>query len=383
MDLSNDAPQAEIAVESAAEAVNEQSPTVITAESRLSLDPNTRDALLFGEETPASAAGVEPEPAKEPEIATETEPEAKSDDEPEATVEDEPEKILPNRISTKQFDSREQEAIALRHDLANQGEKISLLEACQRVEAKYAGVTPAADATIPELDTDAGPTEIETLEQEAKALAERLAEFDDGLVNAEFRRLQSEHAEKLADIKVAKLEAKLASQKQAETAQTQAEKARAERMTAREANKAEVLKEYPTAADAKSPLGKELTLLFNEVNGDPNHPYRAEMAKDTFPAFLTQKAVESKTAELKSLGFTAEQATAIIKGQPLETAKPAKAEQPKQTTVPRTVLVTQAGPKAAPSPKPALTPAEAIAKARANPSFRDEILGFGNGMVIR
>src|SRR5262245_27468032 len=79
------------------------------AAAPIEADAELRDAILFGE-------------------ADEAHDEAVNEDE----VEPVRERLLPHRISTAQFDPREQEAIALKHALGKQGEQISLGEACAR-----------------------------------------------------------------------------------------------------------------------------------------------------------------------------------------------------------------------------------------------------------
>jgi hypothetical protein len=362
-------------------------PVIASPEDRLSLSPEQRDSLLFGE-VKDDSTGKTAEEVKETQVDASAESETVGD-EASDEASDEPgedtspaagDKILPNRISTKQFDEREQEAIALKYELAKQGIKISLPEACARIDAKY-GVQ--SEPIHQQQATDPSPDPIEVMKQEAKALEDKLSEFDDGLITPEFRRLQAEYAEKLADIRAAKLEAKFDAQRLQDSIAQREALEQAERRSAREANKAEVLKEYPTANDAKSPLGKEITLLYSEISSDPNHPLRAEMAKDSFPAFLAQKAVESKTAELKAVGLTDAQVDAVLKGKPMPKEQVKVEAKTGAKPVPRTVLVTQAGSKSAPEPAPPMSPREALERARLDPKFRDSVLGFGGGIMIR
>jgi hypothetical protein len=311
-------------------------------------DPETRDALLFGD------VGVEEEGTAEPM----TEPEQAR------------ERLLPNRISTAQFDAREQEAIALKHELAKHGEQVSLREACERVEAKYAGLQAAAytrpDMLVPEPEPDA----ITRLQREAEALAARIDEMDGEVVTPEYSRLAREHAEMLADLKVARLEQRMA-----------AERAHATRMAARESAKAETLRAYPTANDDDSLLGGEIARIYAELSADPGHPDRARFAQDDGPRWITERAVEAVTARLRKSGFTPAQARAMVERGATAEAPGLAEYSEARSAVPRMLPVTARGQR--PAAESVLSMAEALEQARANPQARDEALGFGAGVVIR
>jgi hypothetical protein len=277
-------------------------------------DAGLRDAILFGDAEEAEAAAAEAEERAR-------------------------ERLLPHRISTAQFDHREQEAIALKHALGKQGEQISLGEACARVAAKYADGGSPAPSSFPspardEAEDDARDA-LTAMQREADALAARIDELDGEVVTPEYSRLTREHAERLADLKLARFEQRM-------KAEQVAERERAVRLSAREASKAETLQEYPTANDDASLLGGEISRIYGELMSDPGHPDRARFLENDGPRWLTERAVEAVTARLvRDLGYTPRQARAAVQGRVA-----AEAQGPTEATwsgVPRGLPVTARG----------------------------------------
>jgi hypothetical protein len=332
----------------------------ITAETMRGIDPATRDALLFGDAAPDAPAARPASPAA-----------------PTPAPETEPEKILPNRISTAQFDTREQEAIALKHELKAKGENITLGEACARVDVKYAGPKAAAEPTpdaIPNLDTPTDP--IALLQQEADALAAEIDGKADDLITPEFLALSRKYERKMAEIDRAQLLAEFRREQSTERQQ-------ASQTTARESSKAEVLADWPTANNDDSLLGAEVARNFHEIAQNPAHPEYARYAQDDGPKWLTEKSVDAvKNRLVTALGYTPEQALAVIHGKPAVEAKgPAAAvTQPASAVIPRTLPVTSPGANP-PANAPTIDPKVLLEQARNNPAMRDAALFTGSTSI--
>lgn len=358
-----------VAVTATTEVTPETAPEVIA-----NLSPEARRAILFG--------GVPPAPApKAEEVVPPVEAEVIPPVEqvPPVVPPVEPEKLLPNRINTSQFDDREQEAIALKHDLEKEGEKISLKEACERIEAKY-GPRPAAEVTPPIPAPVVEPAHIVAARAELAALSQQIKDTArDELNRDEIEDLRMVYVEKLADLKS---ELKISKLKDELSADQLAQAVRTKQITARDASKEATLKEYPTANDDDSLLGAEITKQYLAIQSDTKHPDRARSGADDFPAYLTEKAAKAVSARLqKTLGYTEAQALEAVKGKPVTEAKgpvapavPAKTPVP---PVPRTILVTAPGGKPAPEPV-AMDAAQIIERANKDPKFRRAVL-FGTG----
>lgn len=360
------AEQAPVAAEVVQPPASEALAPEITPASLKGLDAKTRDAILFGE-PPAPEAKIEP-PKEETPPATE----------PKAEEPVEPEKLLPNRISTNQFDDREKEAIALRHDLSKTGEKISLREALERVEAKYDGPKAAEapkPAKEPETEPVRQPTRADTLRQEIIDLEAAIDQHDGSLVTPEYNALNRQYA-----VKCAQLEAENLRNETSERERQRDESS--QRGSAREQSKAEVLKAYPMADDDDTLHGAEIARLFHEIQANPQHPDRHRFSQDDGPKWLVEKAAEKLVPRLmRDFNLTEEAAVAKIKGQSPEAkapAKPAIAAHAK-TGVPRTAVVTSPGSAAAAETRPP-TVAEIKAMAKKDPTLLDKALGF-NGSV--
>lgn len=359
----------------------------ITPETISNLSPEQRDAALFG--APAAQAETKEEPKAEPEVAKpEVKPETasaepeppKEEAKPEIEVKEEPEE---DGI-TKNF--------RLHTDDPKTSAFFKAFKAAQRVNpsvnpidvAKLVGYDlPGTEAKAPEPE---GPSEIELMEQEAKSFADEAArlsgeidQLDEDTPASTVAKLmrqhgeaQKKHGELTGDIKVAKLKAELSEARQSERSQEQ-------RLEARNATKTEVLKDWPTANDDDSLLGAEVSRLYSEMKADPNHADHTELAKDTGPKWLVEKAVKAMTSRLvKQLGYTEEQAVAAIKGKPVAEAKgPAEVPQAAKTAVPRTAPMAVAGIRPAPEAQPTLDINKIRERAKNDPAFRDKAL-FGD-----
>jgi len=323
-------------------------------------------------EEPAGVTSPEPTPEPAPEVPA---PEATETGTPEQT---EPgtapgEKILPNRISTAQFDQREQEAIALRHELAQSGQKITLREAIERVDAKYGAPTAATPEATPEAEPQ--PSRLEQVNTE---LADLRAQRDDqyagqNLTSAELAELQT----KIEDLAV---EARLLAHEQAQTQRAQQSAA----VQARDTVMQEVLKEYPTAGNDKTYLGARVAAKIAEIQGNPNHPERALLSGNDAPRKIVAHVESELLPEVTgSLGFTEAQALSFLRTGKATAAQPPA---PTQTTgpqpVPRTLGVTAPGATAAPVQTPQPSAQDILNASLLDPSLAEKALGFGGGWTF-
>lgn len=363
---------------------------------RLSLSRDQRRGALFGQK-PAEAAPVvattpvtpEPAPVVEPAevtIPAEVPPvEPPATPQPPAEVTPEAERILPQRINTKQFDAREQEAIALKHDMAKAGESISLLEACERVDAKYGikkeipGIQPAPPQP---------PAEIVAARAEVAALREKLAQAkkdaaDGILLSADVLQLTEDYADRRADLGAIELRHAMNAERQArEQSQASQQNAHATRQSEMAATEAE----FPALLDPDSDLTLELDRQFGLIASNSQHPDFQKVNRPGFPAYLTQQAAAAVVARAmkKNPGMTEAQALAAVKGsKPAEAprspaAAPAK---PAAQPVPRTVLVTSPGGQQAPAPVQ-LSIEQIRAEAAKDPAFRRRALGFSDTRMV-
>lgn len=356
-------------VETAAEPIvaAPPAPITITLENMSEFTPEQQHYALFGGKPPAVAAKP---PVEKPTEAVGAPP-----------VVAPPEKILPNRINTAQFDPEEQEAIALKHDLMQKGEKITLMEAGQRVAAKYAATRPP-----PEPEPPAAPVEnpFESLEQEVKALLDRRPEFVD-----QFGEEKDAFEDQLAEAREKLISAKLTANVLAETLKTVASETKkqtaarvaAERVSAREASMAEALAVYKTADADDSALNLRITAKFNKINANPDHPERARFFDQTDgPKWLVEQAAAEYAAEIQGYGFTAEQAMESVRSgnpptrarSPVPVVPPPKAQ---QLPVPRG-LVTTTRVSVPPPVAPTMTLEEILRRGTDDEAFRKAIL-FG------
>lgn len=341
----------------------------LTPDGVRGVDPATRDALLFGEAPPLAEENAE---AAEAQRKTDAEAEAaRAEAAKKAEDEEEGDKLTKNfRLHTEDpkqsaFLKAYKSALAVNPNVNPADIARAVGYEAPPAEAKAAEIPGLGDAP-----TNADP--LAAMQAEADALAEKMAEHDDELVGPALRKLQSEHAAKLAEIAAIRAVDKY----RAEVGDNQ-------RRSAREESKAQVLADAPTAGDDTTMLGAEIAKQWLEVR-DPAHPDNARFQKDDGPKWLTERAVEAVKARLLATGkFTPEEALAEIKGKPIEAKGPAgkPPQKPVSTAVPKFLGV------AAPGSKPAAEPATVdvktlIEQAKANPKLRDAALFGTEGTVF-
>lgn len=374
MTQDTDATQAVIAADAPA-AVEAQAPTEITFENRDLLDSAARDALLFGD-SPRQA--IE-QPPVEPVVEQEPVAEAVIEPEPAEVEPEEPdEPHSPKNVRFSGLDPKLSSFLTTLKAAQRSNPNVNPAEVARLVgyEAPEVGPKAATEAIPP---AEVVPSPLQTMEAELADIETRLEAFDGEVPTAESRALNRELAEKLSDIKVAKLEARLEITKQADTAKAREEQDQSRKLAGKEVVKSQVLVQYPTANDSTSVLGKEISLIWSQMQADPKHPNWAEYDKDSFPEFITQEAVKSKTIELKGYGLSDAQAVSAITGKPIVEAKgPAAVAPATPRPLPRSTPLISAGQTSAPTPAPAITTQQALDRSRTDPKFRDEML-FGSG----
>lgn len=361
---------------------------------QVAADPANRDALLFGGEIKAPAKGEdkkadeEPVPAPEPEVVPPVEvppvvPPVETP--PSPTDDDDEEGKLPKNFRFHTDDKKASSFLkALRAAMVT-NPKVNPADVAKLVGYEMPGAAPAAPESTPEPAGE--PAHIVAARAELVSLAQQIKDSArDNLGSDEVEDMRLAYTEKLTDLKT---ELKT-QQLRAELAQESADKeAKGKQMTAREASKAATLSDFPTANDGKSLLGKEITLLYSEIQSNPNHPDRARLAQDDGPRWLTERAATSKVAELvTNLGMTEAQALAAVKGTkptaeakgPVVPVKPPTIQQAQP--VPRNILVTAPG--GAPAPEAVqLDAAQIRQRASTDPKFRDAALGWSGDIIIR
>lgn len=361
----NAPPQVETAAEPIVAAP--PAPIEITLENIDQFTPEQQHFALFGGKPPVAV--VKPPAEKPPEVIPES-----------VIVAPPPEKILPDRIRTGQFDPEEQEAIALKHDLAAKGEKISLGQAIERVAAKYA-------ATKAPPTPDPAPVVIENphaaLEKELKDLLDRRPEFTDQ-VGEERDAFEDQLAEARVALSAARIKAEVVAETlktvAVETQKQTASRVATERVRARQGFMDEVLSVYKTADADDSALNARISAKFNKIDSNPEHPDRARFFDQLDgPKWLVEQVAAEYAAELQTYGFTADEAMESVRsGNPPTRAKSpvsAPAPKPQQLPVPRG-LVTSTRVTSPPPVAPAMTLEEILRRGTTDEKFRNAVL-FG------
>lgn len=341
------------------------------------LTPEQRDAVLFGtkSEMQVEPAPVEPTPAP---VAPPAEPVPPVEPEPEPDSTAHPKNV---RISGIEDPKAAAFAIAFAAALRANPHANPI-----DVAREYGYDLPAVEAAPEPTQTEiAAPPHIVAARAEIEALdAQLTAEITDGvLLGPELRTKENAITQR-------KIQLGIMEYQQQEADRRAVEQDQGHRQTAREASKAAALVQFPTANDANSVLGKEITRQFLEIQANPDDPRNTDLAKDNGPAWLVQQAAAELGTTLKALGLSDEQVQNALKGKPTAEAKgpvtpdptvipPRKPAVP--APVPRTVLVTSPGGNPAPV-VPAMTPAQAIEAARNNPALREAVLGFASGRKL-
>ena len=329
----------------------------ITPESLSEVPPDARDAVLFGEvETP--------KPADEPPVTQPAAEVPKPADEPPAPPASEDEFTKNFRLHTdnKQFSAYLK---ALRA-AAEVNPNVNPAEVARAVgyDAPIPGVSTEQPPETPAEPPAIAATRAELAEVEAK-LDE--AGATEGLVNPEIINLIKEQGRLNAKLGTLELRDSLA----------------------REAVKADVIREYPGANSDDSSLGAEIGRLHAAIHANEQHPDHGRIAADDYPRWITEQAARNVAARTaKEFGISEAQAMQAMRGKPIaEATGPAVTAPPANTTttqarpVPRNVQVTAPGGRTAPAGT-TLTTAQ-LREVAADPKARDAALGFGGNMIVR
>ena len=255
-------------------------------------------------EKPTEQAAGEEENKGRREPIEEEIPDVVEDPDADLVIEGEPEaptkRILPNRISVAQFNDVEQEAIALRRQLNNDGDKVSLKEAIELVEHRRAE-KPAEQRQETETKEVSGIDALMTRRAELLQQRRELAEvdpFDPSIADVETQI--EEVRDQIAETKAL---TKLEDQRK----QEQITKGKEEAISARETVKQQTLAVYPSAGDDKSPLGREVAKVIAEFS-DPKHPDHPMLFATKAPKLVIEEAVDRIADRVsRARGLTREQ----------------------------------------------------------------------------
>ena len=320
----------------------QENPDVASNPIELPLDPaEIAAALAKTKETTTDQTAGEEEDKKKPgteEAATTEEetPEVVEDPDADLVIEGEQEtpvkRILPNRISTVQFNDVEKEAIALRRELKESGDDVSLKEAIEIVEHRRAQKPAVEQQQEQHQETQTQETDalgaLTTKRAELMQQRRQVAEvdpFDPALVD-----LDTQLEAVRDDIAETRAFNKLQQQQQQEQAARGKEKV----INAREDIKQQALSVYPSAGDDKSPLGREVAKVIAEMS-DPSHPDHAVLFATKAPKLVIDEAVERIADRVsKARGVTREQVIASLRAKPTESSSTSAVQTTQTTTRP-------------------------------------------------
>lgn len=215
--------------------------------------------------------------------------------EPPAEPVTEPEGHLPERIRIKHLTEVEQ---AQQHQiLAHTREGKSLAEATRLVLGDYTPPTPEPPAKSA---IEATSEVVTALETEVAALAKLMDETGESELNTpEYRQASRDYADKLSDLKIARLQAGDALRSEQSSAAAAEQTTLQQQMTARQGVLQAVQAEYPALADRNSPLFKEAVRLSREMK-DPTHPNHKLLETAYAPRFIGEQAAKNlKIAPVK------------------------------------------------------------------------------------
>lgn len=396
-------PQAEIAAVPATAPAPEAAPAVTAPASNPTpqpfFDAAAADAELFGDSTPAPAVEksaattqpAEPAPSATPAVAAPSEPQPAGTTPPAATeaapaVEPTPEpteKILPSRISTKQFPPVVQKTMAVFHDLKDVfTDEAARWDAAEKIVAEENKQAEKAAASEAERIA-ANPDPVDVLESEvAKIEAEIRQAGADGMVieSPELAELQISLAQKMGAMALAKF--------QREQSQREAERSQESAVDAVYAeSRSEMLSKYPSAAREGSILYDAIQKEATELQ-KPGHPDRHRIdGQSDAPKFLTQRGIARVASDL---GISFEQADAMLSGGKVPVATPAPAPKVPVATPapgPQPAAAMNLNPAAGNSQtaQPAKPPSESETLARSlRPGFNfdDDLNLTGNGLYL-
>ena len=272
-------------------------------------------------ETPAPVEAVPPStPTPEQPAASTADETARPEIPAEPKVESEPEdRLLPGRISTKQFNPMEQEAIALLREMRKEDPKANIADAYHLVEKRQAEI--AATAPAPSVDP------VENLNDQVAEIDEKLEQMaeEETLFGPEQAKLVQQRSDLAAKLAVERLKQEQAIERQ----NTQTEDAFSQ-------SKAQAVQKYPSLAINEdmpiSQLAAETQALVRQLQ-NPNHPKHSLLSEPHGPIVVADMAATALATKLAKLNKTTVDAElSALKGSPKpQPAAPAAPAPPKIT----------------------------------------------------
>lgn len=269
------APEATTPVEQTQQPVTEQSPTELY------------EARRAAKAQPKQEAPAEPEPEQKPEEGTEATEQQPETEEPEP---DKKEKILPNRISTNQFNETEQEAIALLRELKKEQPDATIKDAYEIVERRQKEAKASEPEPEPEVDpTDAIVTKLKELKEQRRKMAEdgKLYETDLDELNDQIETLNGELSEIRAERKILE---RLNRQREEEVEHSK-------RKAAFDEARDKAVQMFPDLGDKDSVLYRAATDYIKELQ-DSEHPNHAMLAMPNGPILIAQHVAAQVATEM-------------------------------------------------------------------------------------
>lgn len=327
--------------------------------------------ISFGE----PEAPKEPVPPEAPEAPKEPEPpkEPEAPEPPKEPVPPEPEgKILPNRITTKQFNDVEQEAIALGKALKDAGEEVpSLKERIEIIERRHSEAAKPAPAPEP-----AKPRESERLGTELAEIDAQLEKFgtEEQVMSPDVVKLIQKRSDIAAELALARS----ADKAEAGKVQSKSESTRTEALQ-------ESYDTYPSLADKTSPLARMVAERVSELT-DPTHPDHGTLFTAEAPLTIVNRQATNlarKIATEKSIPFAEALASLLRPPAPKTVAQPAKEDTTKEQIVTRKVQPASGAATTA-EPAPAPTPEERLGDPNSyDPKSGDQFMAEKSGRPRR
>lgn len=372
-------------------------PAEPTASNPPPSSPDEVDAILFGGKAPAptakpeaSAEPAKPEATPEPAATPPAQPagvtppaEAVETTRPDPTPEgdelissDDDYDGLAKRYRSNHFPDRIQRILAVqgRHkrdhgrDLDWKIAEATVNERTQQAQATAAQLAEEAAAT---------PDPITTMEQEVADIRAQLTEAGESgsLLTPAIVKLNSDLAEKVADLKLAKY-----AKEQEQRSQT------ASVVSSFADSKTQALKDYPALGDPESLLGMAVEAEVAAWQRE-NHPNHAQLGVVDAPQLVAKSAAD-KAAKLlaKQTGKPFDEALAIVSGLPPAAPAAAAPKAEAAPTVPADpqpaagkLTVAPGSRTTAAAPAPAPTAQDLLKQSRTDPSFDPDTVLFPNG----
>lgn len=342
-------------------------------------------AIAAGTEQPSSAIPVTvtvapaPEPAAVPQGVTPAAPApqapAATETDPAAPTADD--RILPNRIPTKNLETRLQAAIKLQHDLnagKNPGDEgyVPFDECYASVKGIGAQPQPAAPAAPQPSEVESVKVRLDEARTKLTDLEEQRREMTG--YGSDTSELDAEIAATREALDDARMDFKLA-QRQDEASRANQAAAEAERQAAARADaKAKVVAEFPSVAQAGTPLANAVAEVIAEYR-QPSHPDNALLFATNAARHVLREAL-SRVAEKE--GTTYSQAWDKYRAAPSAPAAVVPATVPATTEQQRRVMPASGAFSTTP-PAAAMTEAELLADVGSDPDKAGAALGYGQG----